>query len=187
MSQKKNWFYLLPLLIFIVLGVLLLSSLGKDPQLLPSAKLGKPLPNFTLPVLGEEELFISAEQLKGQVFMLNVWATWCPSCRIEHPVLNQLAAEGVVIYGLNYKDRPDEALNYLQTLGNPYKNVISDTQGDLGLDLGVYGAPETYLVDANGIIIYRHVGVVTQENWLSTLKPLLDQSKHTAADERGRK
>jgi len=119
--------------------------------------------------------------------MLNVWATWCPSCRIEHPVLNQLAAEGVIIYGLNYKDTPDDALNYLQTLGNPYKKVISDTRGDLGLDLGVYGAPETYLVDANGIIIYRHVGVVTQENWLSTLKPLLEQSRRTATDERGQK
>ena len=187
MNPKKTWLYLLPLLVFVVLGALLLNSLGKDPQLLPSAKLGKPLPNFKLPVLGKEGSFISAGQLKGQVFMLNVWATWCPSCRIEHPVLNQLAAEGVIIYGLNYKDTPDDALNYLQTLGNPYKKVISDTRGDLGLDLGVYGAPETYLVDANGIIIYRHVGVVTQENWLSTLKPLLEQSRRTGTDERGKK
>lgn len=187
MNPKKTWLYLLPLLIFIVLGALLMSSLGKDPQLLPSAKLGKHLPTFNLPILGEPGILFGAEQLKGEVFMLNVWASWCPSCRIEHPVLNQLAAEGVIIYGLNYKDTQEDALEYLQALGNPYKKVISDTRGDLGLDLGVYGAPETYLVDANGIIIYRHVGVVSQDVWLSTLKPRLEHAKNTAIDEGGRK
>lgn len=153
-----------------------MNSLGKDPQLLPSVKIGKNLPAFSLPVLGDETQFISQDTLKGEVFLLNVWATWCPSCRIEHPVLNQLAQQGVVIYGLNYKDQNKEAETYLNTLGNPYKKVISDSKGDLGLDLGVYGAPETYLVGADGIILYRHVGVITEENWLSTLKPLYDRA-----------
>lgn len=177
MNPQKNWLYLLPLFVFIALGLLLMNSLGKDPQLLPSVKIGKSLPAFSLPVLGDETQLISQNTLKGEVFLLNVWATWCPSCRIEHPVLNQLAQQGVVIYGLNYKDQNKEAETYLKTLGNPYKKVISDSRGDLGLDLGVYGAPETYLVGADGIILYRLVGVITKENWLSTLKPLYDQAR----------
>lgn len=177
MNTKKTWLYLLPLFVFIVLGVFLMNSLGKDPQLLPSVKVGKNLPEFSLPVLGDDSQRIDQNTLKGEVFLLNVWATWCPSCRIEHPVLNQLAQQGIVIYGLNYKDQPQEAMSYLETLGNPYKKVISDTQGDLGLDLGVYGAPETYLVSADGIILYRLVGVVTEENWRTTLKPLYDQAR----------
>jgi len=176
MAEKKTLIYLLPLLVFFALAGLLFSSLGNDPRLLPSAKIGKTLPDFTLPSLyGDETL--TAESISGEVFLLNIWATWCPSCRVEHPVLNELAQEGVNIYGLNYKDDAKGALSYLNQLGNPYKIVIRDDSGDFGLDLGVYGAPETYIVDANNRIVYRHVGVVTKENWVSTLQPLYEAAR----------
>ena len=174
MEKSKVWIFLAPLGVFIALAALLFNSLGNDPRLLPSAKLGRPVPVFNLPVLGAVSEEFSQENLKGHVSLLNVWATWCPSCRVEHPVLNQLAESGVVIYGLNYKDKSEEALNYLQQLGNPYQKVIYDKKGDLGLDLGVYGAPETYIIDAEGLIVYRHVGVVSDEVWVTVLKPLMD-------------
>lgn len=172
--KNKTLLYLLPLLLFVALGALLYNSLGNDPRLLPSAKVGKSLPEFSLPALGSEEI-LTADAFRGEPFLLNVWATWCPSCRVEHPVLNQLAASGINIYGLNYKDQEGEALNYLSQLGNPYKQVIRDDNGDLGLDLGVYGAPETYIIGADNTIIYRHVGVVTLENWQTVLKPLYEK------------
>ena len=184
MAEKKTLIYLLPLLIFFALAALLFSSLGNDPRLLPSAKLGKTMPSFTLPDLNSEEQ-LTAESISGKPFLLNVWATWCPSCRVEHPVLNQLAREGVNIYGLNYKDEANEALSYLKQLGNPYQLVIRDDDGDLGLDLGVYGAPETYIVDGNNRIIYRHVGVVTLENWASTLQPLYERAYNESVTEKG--
>ena len=171
MAKNKTLLYLLPLLIFVALAGLLFSSLGNDPRHLPSARLGKSLPEFSLPALyGKETL--TKKSILGEPSLLNVWATWCPSCRVEHPVLNQLAAEGINIYGLNYKDHAGEARTYLKQLGNPYKKVIRDDSGDMGLDLGVYGAPETYIIGADGTIIYRHVGVVTMENWQSVLSPL---------------
>ena len=173
MDKSKVWIFLAPLGIFLALAVLLFNSLGNDPRLLPSAKLGRPVPVFNLPVLGEGLERFSQEDLKGEVSLLNIWATWCPSCRVEHPVLNQLAESGVVIYGLNYKDQSQAAQGYLHELGNPYKKVIFDKKGDLGLDLGVYGAPETYIIDAEGLIVYRHVGVVSEEVWETILKPLM--------------
>jgi cytochrome c biogenesis protein CcmG/thiol:disulfide interchange protein DsbE len=184
MAEKKTLIYLLPLLIFIALAGLLFSSLNNDPRLLPSAKLGKMLPDFSLPSLYGDDI-LTAETVSGEVFLLNIWATWCPSCRVEHPVLNKLAKEGVSIYGLNYKDDAEEARSYLKELGNPYKIVIRDDSGDFGLDLGVYGAPETYIVDANNRIIYRHVGVVNEENWASTLQPMYEGArKKLSADKK---
>lgn len=176
MSDNKTFLYMLPLVVFVWLAILLYSSLDKDPRLLPSARLGQVLPAFSLPSLYGEQT-ISNQSMMGEASLVNVWATWCPSCRVEHPVLNQLAEEGVVIYGLNYKDDPVEARKYLEQLGNPYKKVIQDLSGDLGLDLGVYGAPETYVVGADGTIIYRHVGVVSLENWRSILLPLYQKAQ----------
>ncbi|MBL4606325.1 MAG: DsbE family thiol:disulfide interchange protein [Pseudomonadales bacterium] len=176
MTKNKTLIYLLPLLMFFALAGLLFSSLGNDPRLLPSAKLGKMLPDFALPSLyGQETL--TAESVSGDAFLLNVWATWCPSCRVEHPVLNQLAEKGVDIIGLNYKDDEGEARAYLKQLGNPYKVVVRDDSGDLGLDLGVYGAPETYIVNSDNRIVYRHVGIVTMENWQSTLRPIYNSAR----------
>lgn len=165
----------IPLVIFAVLALFLLRGLSLDPSHLPSALIGKPVPEFSLPVVGEQEPSVSNASLQGEPYLLNVWATWCPSCRVEHPYLNKLAEQGVRIVGLDYKDEDDAALEWLSHFGNPYESVIADRDGSLGLDLGVYGAPETFLVDKNGIIQYRHVGVVDERVWRSKLAPIFNQ------------
>lgn len=163
-----------PLLAFAVLSIFLFRGLWLDPREMPSALVGRPVPAFSLPRLGEAGL-VSEADLAGQVGLLNVWATWCPSCRVEHPYLVQLAGRGIPVYGLNYKDEDAAALQWLEELGDPYRFSIADREGTLGLDLGVYGAPETYLVDAAGVIQYRHVGVVDETVWQTILEPLYRQ------------
>ncbi len=163
----------IPLIIFSVLAIFLLLGLHNDPSKLPSALIGKPLPAFSLPVLGKEGETITNEDLIGEPFLLNVWATWCPSCRVEHPYLLQLQERGVNIIGLNYKDDDAAALVWLEKLNNPYKLNIVDAEGRLGLDLGVYGAPEVYVVDSKGIIQHRNVGVIDDKVWKQTLAPLM--------------
>lgn len=164
----------IPLGIFLVLAAFLLKGLSLDPQALPSALIDRPLPAFELPVLGEERTVTNAA-VTGEVALFNVWATWCASCRVEHPFLTQLAASGVPIYGINYKDEDAPALRWLAELGDPYRVNIVDAEGSLGLDLGVYGAPETYVVDAQGVIRYRHVGVVDQRVWADILGPIVGE------------
>jgi len=169
----------LPLIIFAVLAVFLYRGLSLDPQALPSALIDRPLPEFTLPVLAGDQL-MTRDDLVGEPVLLNVWATWCVSCRMEHPYLVQIAGTGVPIYGINYKDDDAAAGRWLAELGNPYRANIADREGTLGLDLGVYGAPETYLVDAAGVVRYRHVGVVDEEVWRTVLQPMYQQLKKTA-------
>lgn len=161
----------IPLMLFIVLALFLFRGLSLDPKAMPSALVDHPLPAFSLPSLGEQRQ-LTRDDVIGQVAFLNVWATWCISCRVEHPYLQQLADRGVPIYGVNYKDEDGAALEWLQALGNPYVANIADREGTLGLDLGVYGAPETYLVDSDGVIRYRHVGVVNERVWTTILEPL---------------
>ncbi len=163
-----------PLLVFFVMGIFLWRGLQLDPSKLPSALLDKPVPAFSLPSLQQPERMLSELDLKGQPALLNVWATWCPSCKQEHPHLNRIKDEGYRIIGLNYKDERVKALAWLDRYLNPYAEVIFDEKGSLGLDLGVYGAPETYVVDANGTIRYKHVGVVDERVW-QQIKPMLDQ------------
>lgn len=172
MSRMKLF---IPLVIFAVLAGFLGWGLTLDPSHLPSALVDKPVPAFSLPVVGESEPTVTEESLKGTPYLLNVWATWCPSCRVEHPYLNKLAQQGVRIVGLDYKDEDQAALEWLEHFGNPYERVLADREGTLGLDLGVYGAPETFLVDKDGIIRYRHVGVVDERVWRSKLAPLFNQ------------
>jgi cytochrome c biogenesis protein CcmG/thiol:disulfide interchange protein DsbE len=164
----------IPLGIFLVLAAFLLKGLSLDPQALPSALIDRPLPAFSLPVLGEERTVTQAS-VSGEVALFNVWATWCASCRVEHPFLTRLADSGVPIYGINYKDEDAAALRWLDELGDPYRVNIVDAEGSLGLDLGVYGAPETYVVDARGVIRYRHVGVVNERVWAEILGPIVDE------------
>lgn len=133
--------------------------------------IGKPFPAFQLSSVQEGEADISMEDLKGQPSLVNVWATWCVACRVEHPVLNKLAEQGVVIHGVNYKDDTESARKWLRDLHNPYQLNISDPEGRLGLDLGVYGAPETFLVDAEGVIRYKFIGVIDERVWQSELAP----------------
>lgn len=151
----------LPLLAFLVLAALLYKGLSIDPTELPAARLGQPFPDFVKAELKSGKQ-ISAEALMPGPALVNVWATWCYSCRVEHPYLLALAAQGVPIYGLNYKDESQKALAWLDHLGDPYRLNIVDAEGSLGLDLGVYGAPETYVIGADGRIVHRHVGVLDE-------------------------
>lgn len=170
----------LPLFLFAVLALFLFRGLSLDPREMPSALIDQPLPSFSLPALASSRQ-LGREDITGDVSLLNVWATWCVSCRVEHPYLQRLADEGVPIYGLNYKDDDAAALRWLDELGNPYRLNIVDRQGSLGLDLGVFGAPETYLLDADGIVRYRHVGVVDDTVWQTVLRPLYRELKLAGA------
>ena len=166
-----------PLFIFVVLGMFLFWGLNNDPTKLPSALLGKPMPKFELATLLNSDELKAEKDLVGNVSLLNVWATWCISCRVEHPYLMDIAKEGVHIFGVNYKDQRKEAVDWLGEFGNPYVFSLYDENGRLGLDLGVYGAPETYILDGQGVIQYKHVGVIDQRVWLEVLKPIVDQLK----------
>lgn len=165
----------LPLAVFAVLaGVLYLGFTLRDPHLLPSALLNKPFPDFALPILGAGEQANRA-RLLGEPRLVNVWATWCPTCLAEHGELLRIRAEtGLSIVGINYKDDATKALAWLGRHGDPYDFSIFDGNGDLGLELGVYGAPETFLVDAEGVVRYKHVGAVTAAVWSDELAPALD-------------
>ena len=165
----------IPLIIFAVLAVLFWRGLSLDPTAMPSALIDKPFPQFSLPKLSNESQLASREDVLGQIALVNVWATWCVSCRVEHPYLNQLAQSGITIIGLNYKDDSDAARKWLDNLGNPYAWNIVDKVGTLGVDLGVYGAPETYLVDPQGTIRFKHVGVVNERVWQEKFLPVINQ------------
>lgn len=161
----------LPLFLFALLAVTLFRGLSLDPTEIPSALIDRPLPSFKLPALGSDAVLTQAD-VAGEVALLNVWATWCVSCRVEHPYLQLLAEQGIPIYGLNYKDNDADALRWLEELGDPYRLTIADRDGTLGLDLGVYGAPETYIIDAAGVVRFRHVGVVDEGSWRTVLEPV---------------
>lgn len=162
-----------PLFIFMALVVLFWRGLALDPKEMPSALIDQPLPEFELSRLAEPEQTIRKSDLVGKPLLLNVWATWCVTCRAEHPFLVQLADMGVPIYGVNYKDDSDMARQWLKDLGNPYIANIVDAEGQFGMDLGVFGAPETYVVDAEGVIRYKHVGMVDEAVWAEHIAPIL--------------
>jgi cytochrome c biogenesis protein CcmG/thiol:disulfide interchange protein DsbE len=156
--------FLLPLVLFAVLFAFLYRGLSLNPREVPSPLIGKPAPQFTLPRLHEPDKQLSAADLRGQVYLLNVWGSWCVSCRTEHPVLNELAKSKVVpIYGLNWKDPPEEAKRWLAQFGDPFIASVSDLDGKVAIDYGVYGAPETFLIDKHGIVRYKHIGPLTDE------------------------
>ena len=169
----KRALMFLPVVVAVAFGIFLYSGLGKDPQELDSALIGKPVPAFQLSSLRDPDRSLSQDIFQGQVSLLNVWGTWCPSCRDEHDDLMWLAEDrGVPVIGLNYKDNRNAALRWLEDLGDPYQLNVFDPQGTLGFDLGVYGAPETYIVDRDGIVRYRHVGVVNPKVWEEKLEPV---------------
>ncbi|WP_317929253.1 DsbE family thiol:disulfide interchange protein [Halioxenophilus sp. WMMB6] len=171
----KRWQLFLPLGIFLALALLLGKGLLLDPTEMPSALIDKAVPEFTLPTLSDSTKQVTAQQLIGKPYLLNVWATWCISCRVEHPFLVKLSEQGVKVIGINYKDDTNEAKVWLNRLGNPYTMNIVDQDGRLGIDLGVFGAPETYFVDSNGVIRYKHIGVITEEIWQSKLAAIFSQ------------
>lgn len=168
--------YLIPLIVFVAIVAFLAIGLTLDPREVPSPFIGKPAPHFSLPQVAEASKTLSNDDFRGQVSLLNVWASWCVSCRQEHPLLIQLAKQNVVpIYGLNYKDDRDAALGWLQQFGNPYRASAFDADGRVGIDWGVYGVPETFVVDKQGIIRYKQTGPVTEEVLRLKLLPLIEQ------------
>lgn len=172
----------IPIAIFVALGALLVYALylmqsGRySPRDIPSPLVGKPLPAFSLPALHEPNRLITSETLRGRVYLLNVWASWCVACREEHPVLNEIArVKAVPIIGLNHKDQRDAALEWLRGLGNPYEMSLVDANGRMSIELGVYGVPETFVIDKAGVIRYKHIGPITPEAWIEKIQPLLRQ------------
>ena len=178
----KRWQFILPLGIFAVLVGFLVVGLNLNPREVPSPLIGKPAPEFRLPRLDDPAQSIGRAELLGRVWMLNVWASWCVACREEHPLLVEFARRKLVpIYGLNYKDRRDAAERWLARLGNPYDATLADADGRVGIDFGVYGVPETFVVDKRGIIRYKQIGPLTPEALQDKIVPLLERLQAESA------
>ncbi|NLQ16571.1 DsbE family thiol:disulfide interchange protein [Marinomonas sp. M1K-6] len=156
----------IPLVVFLLLGSLLYFQLGKDTQYMPSALVGKKLPDFALVSLQNDQVYTQSD-LPKTAYLVNFWGTWCPACHLEHPFLMQLAKSGVPIVGINYKDQQALAVQWLAQKGDPYQWVLMDERGHFGVDMGVTGAPETFVVDSAGVVVYRLQGVISAENWPS--------------------
>lgn len=171
---------LLPLLLFLAIAAFLAVGLKRNPRDLPSPLVGKPAPYFRAAVLGQPGIQFSPSDLHGKVWLLNVWASWCASCRVEHPVLMRFADRGLVpVIGLNHKDKADAGLQWLQTHGNPYRLSVYDPDGRIGIDYGVYGVPETFVIDGKGHIRLRHAGPVTEELLDNRIIPLVNKLNGT--------
>ena len=168
--------FLLPLLLFIVLVVFLAIGLNRDPQEVPSPLINKPAPAFEIPQLSDANQSFSPASMKGQVWILNVWASWCVACREEHPVLVELAkSKAAPIIGLDYKDKREDALAMLAMQGNPYLLSAFDSNGRVGIDYGVYGVPETYVIDKAGTIRFKHIGPITMNILNQKIYPLISE------------
>jgi len=164
--------------IFVALVVLLAVGLQLNPREVPSPLIGKAAPDFDLPLLKAPDKRFARKDMLGQVWILNVWASWCPPCLVEHPVVSQVARSGLVpVIGLNYKDQRDDALPWLKRNGDPYELVVFDVDGRIGIDYGVYGVPETYVIDRKGVIRYKHIGPLSADAVQAKIEPLLKQLK----------
>lgn len=167
------WRYLLPLAVFAIIGVFFYRGLSLNPTYLPSVLIGKPAPEFSLPGLKDPSGTVTTDDLKGKVALLNVWGTWCPECRYEHPFLLELARAGVPIYGLNLRDDRQMALRWLATLGDPYVESGFDADGGVAIDWGVTAAPETFLIGRDGTVLHKHIAQITPEVWERDFVPLI--------------
>ncbi|MCY0150650.1 DsbE family thiol:disulfide interchange protein [Hoeflea sp. G2-23] len=173
----------LPLTVAAALAIVLAWGLTQDPGNLPSTLIGKVVPDFDLPPVQGRLLGLSSGDLKGEVSLVNVFASWCVACREEHSLFMKLAAQGTVpLHGLNYKDQPDDAAQWLDSLGDPYTRTGADISGHVAIDWGVYGVPETFVVDADGLIAYKHIGPVNEEVLAKTILPLVESLRQRAAD-----
>jgi len=164
--------YLLPAAVLLLLVVLFLFGLQHDPRIVPSPLIGKPAPAFALRRVGEERPF-TRDDLLGRPLLVNFWASWCAACRVEHPLLMELSRRGIEIVGIDYKDSDAEGLRWLQRHGNPYRSIVADPEGRMGLDWGVYGVPETFVLDAQGMIVYKQIGPLTEAAWREKVAPLM--------------
>lgn len=168
--------FLVPLIVFGALTLLFAIGLGLDPRLVPSPLIGKPVPQFDLPPVKGRTLGLATADLMGEVALVNVFASWCTACREEHPLLMDLRRSGVVpIHGLNYKDKPDDASRWLNQLGDPYTRTGADINGRVGIEWGVYGVPETFVIDRHGRIAYKHIGALTPRALQEKIIPLISE------------
>ena len=172
MIKKFNIVLFIPLMLFVALVGFFMFGLKSNPGLIPSAFIGKPIPQFDMSSLQNPEVKINNKQLLGRLSLVNIWASWCVSCYVEHPMLVSIAREHhIPIFGVDYKDNREKALAMLKKYGNPYKAIIFDKQGKFAMNLGVYGTPETFLLDKKGIIRFKYIGPVTEEVWQRELQP----------------
>ncbi|MEI8264593.1 MAG: DsbE family thiol:disulfide interchange protein [Betaproteobacteria bacterium] len=172
----KSLRFLIPLALFVALAWFLYAGLSLNPREVPSPLIGRPAPAFALPRLDDPAQTIKREDLLGKVWVMNVWASWCAPCREEHPLVVAFARERKVpVIGLNYKDRPGDARTWLERLGNPYAATLIDFDGKVGIDFGVYGVPETFVIDAQGVVRFKHVGVLTRQVISQKIEPLLKE------------
>ncbi len=173
-SRRLMW-SLFPLLTFVTIAVALGWGLTRNSDVLPSVLIGKPVPEFSLSAVQGRKLGLSSADLKGEVSLVNVFASWCTACRAEHPLFIRLAQSAVVpVHGLNYKDRPADAAEWLDSLGDPYTRTGADRDGRVGIEWGVYGVPETFVVGPDGRIAYKHVGAITEQDLEATILPLIE-------------
>ena len=172
----RVWRFALPLAIFFGLLWFMWKGLSLNPRDIPSALINQPVPAFSLAHLHDPTKTLSPADMKGKVWLLNIWGSWCVSCRYEHPVLNMLSKKGVVpIVGFNWKDKPEDAKAWLVRFGDPYRLSISDPEGRVAIDLGVYGAPETFIIDKAGMIRFKHTGPISKEDMNETLVPMIQE------------
>lgn len=176
-TRKIRWWrplFLAPLLAFLFLAAIFLFGLGRDPSEIPSTLIGKDVPQFDLPPVQGRALGLASKNLSGQVSLVNVFASWCVACKAEHPVLMKLAAQHIVpVHGIDYKDKPADAAAWLDTNGDPYTRTGADLNGRVAIDWGIYGVPETFLISADGRVILRHVGPLTDEDITAEILPMV--------------
>lgn len=176
LPSGRNLTKLLPVSIFIGIVILLGIGLTMDPREVPSPLIDKPVPTFNLPPVQGRELGLANSNLRGEVSLVNVFASWCAACRQEHPLLMELSRRNQVpIHGLNYKDEPNDAAGWLDALGDPYTRTGADLNGRVGIDWGVYGVPETFVIDKNGNIAYKHIGPISEQDWEVKIRPLVEK------------
>lgn len=179
------WKYLAPILAFAALAILLASGIGKDTRKIPSPLIDKPAPAFALPQLDQPDFTISRDDLLGKPYLLNVWASWCVACREEHEALSGYARRNeIAVIGLNWKDDPNDAKRWLDQFGDPYTLILTDFEGKTAIDFGVYGAPETFLIDASGVIRHKHIGPLTDGIIEQDLRPRIQKLLVAARDKK---
>lgn len=182
-SKKRTLMFLLPLIIFGLLIAMFVYRLGRPTDVVISTSMNRPLPKMTLPLLSDPNRMMTEADLPKTPFILNVWGSWCPSCVIEHPFLMELSAQGVPMVGINYKDELPNALGYLNEHKDPFVYSVQDLDGRYALDLGLTGAPESFVVDAKGVVHKHIVGVIDEHNWQNDIKPCLDALSNPSFDD----
>lgn len=178
----RRLMFLIPAALFAALALWFAAGLGRDPGYIPSMLIDGPAPAFSLPPIAGHERGLSSEDLIGQVSIVNIFGSWCATCAIEHPVLMEIAKEGIApIYGLDWKDEPGAGAAWLNQRGNPYAAIGDDADGRVAIDFGVTGAPETFIIDAEGRVRHKHVGEITRDHWARVLRPMIEDLKTDAS------